>query len=158
MKLNIHTSCDPEVPVIETNPGDTLIHVTRRGGKPWSQGGSSLSSEKEGTISPHNTDESQKQSTECQRILFQGILKPRKTDSVWIYMSACVIAGFPDGTSGKEPTCQCRRGKRHGFNPWVGKIPWRKTWQPTSVFLLEESHGQRSLVGCGPWGRSVGHD
>ena len=42
---------------------------------------------------------------------------------------------FPDGTSGKEPTCQGRRHKRHGFNPWVGKIPWRRTWQPTSVFL-----------------------
>ena len=32
---------------------------------------------------------------------------------------------FPSGTSGKEPTCQCQRHKRHGFDPWVGKIPWR---------------------------------
>ena len=39
-----------------------------------------------------------------------------------------------------------------GFDPWVGKIPWRKKWQPASVFLPGESHGQRSLVGYGPWG------
>ena len=55
--------------------------------------------------------------------------------------------GFPGGASGKEPTCQCRRPKRRGFDPWVGKIPWRRAWQPTPVFLPGESHGQRSLVG-----------
>ena len=55
--------------------------------------------------------------------------------------------GFPDGTSGKEPGCQCRRCKRHGFDPWVGKIPWRRAWQPIPVFLPGESHGQRSLAG-----------
>ena len=33
-----------------------------------------------------------------------------------------------------------------------GKIPWRRTWQPTAVFLPGESHGQRSLVGYSPWG------
>ena len=35
---------------------------------------------------------------------------------------------------------------------WVGKIPWRRKWQPILVFLPRESHGQRSLVGCGAWG------
>ena len=40
---------------------------------------------------------------------------------------------------------------RHGFNPWAGKIPWRRKWQPTSVFLPGKSHGQRSLVGYSPW-------
>ena len=40
--------------------------------------------------------------------------------------------------------------RRPGFNPWVGKIPWRRAWQPTPVFLSEESHGQRSLVGYSP--------
>ena len=45
--------------------------------------------------------------------------------------------GFPGGTSGKEPACQCRRHKRPGFDPWVRKIPWRRAWQPTPVFLLE---------------------
>ena len=38
------------------------------------------------------------------------------------------------------------------FNPWVGKIPWRRKWLPTPVFLLGESHGQRSLVGYSLWG------
>ena len=55
--------------------------------------------------------------------------------------------GFPGGASGKEPACQCRRHKRHGFNPWVGKILQSKEWQPTPVFLPGESHGQRSLAG-----------
>ena len=40
-----------------------------------------------------------------------------------------------------------------GFNPWVRKIPSRRKWQPTPVFLPGESHGQRGLVGCSPWGR-----
>ena len=35
---------------------------------------------------------------------------------------------------------------------WIGKIPWRRKWQPTPIFLPGESHGQRSLVGCRPWG------
>ena len=39
------------------------------------------------------------------------------------------------------------------FNPWVGKIPWRRKWQPTPVSLSGKSHGQRSLVGDRPWGR-----
>ena len=38
----------------------------------------------------------------------------------------------------KEPTCQCRRHKRHGLNPWFRKIPWRMAWQSTSVFLPEK--------------------
>ena len=37
------------------------------------------------------------------------------------------------------------------FNPWVGKIPWRRVQQPTPVFLPGESHGQRSLAGYSPW-------
>ena len=53
--------------------------------------------------------------------------------------------GLPQWLSGKESTCQCRR---HGFDPWVGKIPW----QPTPVFLPGESHGQRILAGYSPWG------
>ena len=39
-----------------------------------------------------------------------------------------------------------------GFDPWVGKIPWKRAWLPTPVFLPGEFHGQRSLVGCSPWG------
>ena len=60
--------------------------------------------------------------------------------------------GFPGGTSGKEPACQCRRHKRCGFDPLVKKIPWRRAWQPTPVFLSGKSHGQRSPVGYSPLG------
>ena len=63
-----------------------------------------------------------------------------------------IINGLPGGTSHKEPTCQCRRCKRPGFGPWVRKIPRRREWKPTPVFLLGESHGQRNLVGYSPWG------
>ena len=56
------------------------------------------------------------------------------------------------GASGKEPSCQCRRHKRHRFDPWVRKIPWRRTWQPTPIFLPGDSHEQRSLVAYSPWG------
>ena len=41
---------------------------------------------------------------------------------------------------------------RHGFNPGVGKISWRRAWKPTPVFFPGESHGQRSLVGYRPQG------
>ena len=61
--------------------------------------------------------------------------------------------GFPGAASGKEPNCQCRKHRRYGFDPWVGKIPGGgRKWQPIPVFLSEESHGQRSLEGYGPWG------
>ena len=60
------------------------------------------------------------------------------------------ILGFPDGTNGKELTCQCRRYQKHRFDPWVKKIPWRRAWQPTPGFLPGESHGQRNLAGYSP--------
>ena len=54
---------------------------------------------------------------------------------------------------------QCRRGKRYVFDPWVGKILWRRKWQPIPVFLPGKSHRQRSLVGCSPWDcKRVRHD
>ena len=46
----------------------------------------------------------------------------------------------------------CLQCRRCGFNPWVGKIPWRREWLLTPVFLPGEFHGQRSLVGYSPWG------
>ena len=61
------------------------------------------------------------------------------------------MLGFPGGTSGKEPTCQCKRHKRHGFYPCIQKIHRRRAWQLTRVFLPGESYGQRNLVGCIPW-------
>ena len=49
--------------------------------------------------------------------------------------------GLPRWLSGKEATCQCRKRKRHGFDPCVGKIPWNRKWQPTPVSLPGELHG-----------------
>ena len=63
--------------------------------------------------------------------------------------------GFPGGADGKESASQCRRC---GFSPGVGKIPWRRKWQPTPVLLHGKSHGQRRLAGYSPWGhKRVGH-
>ena len=59
---------------------------------------------------------------------------------------------FPGGASGQESASQCRRHNIQGFNPWVQKIPWRKEWQPTPVFLPGESQGERSLVDYDPLG------
>ena len=72
----------------------------------------------------------------------------------WFNVRASVFSSvtqsFPGGASGKEPACQCGGQKRLGFGPWVGKMPWRRAWQPTPVFLPGESHGQGSLAGCNP--------
>ena len=61
-----------------------------------------------------------------------------------------VYEGFPGSSDGKESACN---SGDPGFNPWVGKIPWRRKWQLTSVFMPGESHRQTSLVGNSPWGR-----
>ena len=52
----------------------------------------------------------------------------------------------------------CNAGDLGWEDPWVGKIPWRRKWQPTLVFLPVKSHGWRSLVGYSWWGRRVGHN
>ena len=66
-----------------------------------------------------------------------------------------LCSGLPRWLSGKEPTCQHRRHKRRRFHPWVGKIFWKRKWQPTPVFLPGKLHGQKSLVSYSPWGHSV---
>jgi len=58
---------------------------------------------------------------------------------VVMYLLCCKL-GFPGGTGDKEPTCQCRRWKRRGFDPWVGKIPLEKEMATTPVFLPGEFH------------------
>ena len=62
-----------------------------------------------------------------------------------------VWCGAPRRCSGKESACQ---GRRRSFDPWVGKIAWRRKWQPTPVFLPGKFHGQRSLVGYSLWGQT----
>ena len=61
----------------------------------------------------------------------------------------CLFFGLPWWLCGKE---SARNEARPRFNPWVEKIPWRSKWQPTSVFLPGESHGQRNLEVYSPWG------
>ena len=63
-----------------------------------------------------------------------------------------MLKGLSRWHSGKESAGHCRTCKRCGFDPWVGKIPWKKKQQSTTVFLPAESHGQRSLVDYSPWG------
>ena len=72
--------------------------------------------------------------------------------------------GYLGGSVVKNLPCQCRRLRTLRFNPWVRKIPGRRKWQPTQVFLPGKCHGQRNLVGSGveplesmEWKR-VGHD
>ena len=62
---------------------------------------------------------------------------------------------FLCGSDGKSVCLQCGS---LGFNLWVGKISWRRKWQPTPVFLPGKYHGWRSLVGYRPWGCKVGHN
>ena len=71
-------------------------------------------------------------------------------------LRARVVRGLPRWHSGEESDCRCRR---HGFDPWAGKIIWRRKWQPTPVFLPGKLYGQRSLVGYSTGGsQRVGQD
>ena len=54
--------------------------------------------------------------------------------------------GFPGGASSRESACQCRRHKRYRFDHWVGKVPWKRKWQPAPLFLSGKFHGQRATV------------
>ena len=65
--------------------------------------------------------------------------------------------GLPRWCKGKESTYQCVRCRRQRLDPWVRKIPWRRKWQPTPVFLSGKFHGQRSLVGHSPGSRKELH-
>ena len=64
------------------------------------------------------------------------------------------LRGFPRGLASKEPACKAVDSGDAGSISGSGRsaISWRRKWQPTPVFLPGKSHGQRSLVGCSPWG------
>ena len=68
---------------------------------------------------------------------------PKMHRTSWLLCFFCVLFIYflklPWWLSGKESSCQFRRCRRHGFDPWVRKIPWRRKWQPTPVFLPGES-------------------
>ena len=78
---------------------------------------------------------------------FKGILGPKRLRTnlyinyiLQFWVSQVVLLVM-------NPAYQCRRLKRLRFNPWVGKIPWKKAWKLTPVFLPGESHGPRRLTG-----------
>ena len=71
---------------------------------------------------------------------------------------ASLVLGLPRWYSGRESGCQYRTHRRPWFESWVRKIPWRRTWQPTPVFLPGKFHGQRSLAGYSSQGHRVRHD
>ena len=60
----------------------------------------------------------------------------------WRLQQPLCLTGLPRGASGDETACQCGRHRRGGPDPWVGKTPWRRAWQPTPVFLPGQSPGQ----------------
>ena len=68
---------------------------------------------------------------------------------MWEFLTLSCFMGFPGGSDSKESACQ---GRKPAFDPWIRKIPWRREWLPTPVFLPGECYGQRSLVGYIPWG------
>ena len=65
-------------------------------------------------------------------------------------ISGLLPQGLPGRASGKEPTCQCRRGKRHGFNPWAGKIPEERMAMDSSI-LAWRILWTEEPVSYGPW-------
>ena len=62
------------------------------------------------------------------------------------------LGKVPGGSVVKNSPAMRRCGRSREFNPWVGKIPWKRKWQPPPVFLPGKSNGWRSLVGYSPWG------
>ena len=66
----------------------------------------------------------------------------------WVVVA--ILIGFQMVLVVKNPPVNAG-AKWHGFNPWVRKIPWRKKWQPTPVFMPGKFHGQRRLAGISPW-------
>ena len=86
----------------------------------------------------------------CRRILYQLSHREDCMKLNRIYFKMLYVSQrLPSGLSGQESACRCRR---LGFDPWVQKIPWRRKWQPTPVFLPGKSHGQGSLEGYSSWG------
>ena len=65
--------------------------------------------------------------------------------AVYLWQPLLPSKGFSTWLRGKESACQGRRCRRLGFDPWVGKIPWRRKWPPIPVFLPGKFHGQRNL-------------
>ena len=89
--------------------------------------------------------------TERRRAAKQEAQKPLAGDHLFPQCSALHLASQVVLVVESPPA---NAGDRCRFDPWVGKIPWRRKWQPTPGFLPGESLGQRSLAGYRPWGRT----
>ena len=76
-----------------------------------------------------------------------NVLEPSQTQC---HQILAPIYYFPGGSDDKQFACTA--GSNCRFDPWIGKIPWRRNWQPTLISLPGKSHGQRIPVGYGPWG------
>ena len=89
-------------------------------------------------------------SSSCSRMQYSVFLSfvPQKEHET---KQSLEIWELPGQCSDKESACQCKWHKRCGFDPWAGKIPWRRKRQPTPVLLPGKSHGQRNLGGYSPW-------
>ena len=75
---------------------------------------------------------------------------PRDGGAWWAAVSGVAQSRTRLRRLSSSSSSRCRRRKRHIFDPWVGKIPWRRACPPAPVFLPGESHGQRSLVSYNP--------
>ena len=93
----------------------------------------------------------QSNSNENSWFLQGSVLKYLETSEIRKYGRRVHTLGLPRWLSGKEYPSQCRSHNIRGFISWVWKIPWRRKWQPASVFLPGKFHGQTSLVGYSPW-------
>ena len=85
-----------------------------------------------------------------------SICKYREGKVIWSnYLRKISLVGIGKTTkwwhSGEESTCQYKRCRRCRFDPWVGKIPWKRKCLPTLVYLPGKSEGQRSLAGYSSW-------
>ena len=80
-----------------------------------------------------------------------GIREGSILRNTWVFkkLEYSCFMGFPGGASGKESVCWCGRCKRCSFDPRVRKIPWRRKWQLTPLFLSGKPNGQSSLVSTG---------
>ena len=72
------------------------------------------------------------------------VVKQQFRKNTWFPCYYKEVKGFPGGSRGTDPACQGRRHKRYGFDPWVRKIPSRRAWPSTPVFLPGKPHGQRN--------------
>ena len=92
-------------------------------------------------------------SLHCNSALTNHVILAKLHSLCVFFGPVCNTWGFPCSSVHKESACGCLQCWRPGFDSWVGKIPWRRKWKSTPVFLPGKFHGQRSLVDYSPWGR-----